>query len=382
MLGDAGPMKLLGHWTKVVLAGLAAAACQPGQPDKPPAEPPQGSESFVELAETDVANVRAGDIGIVLRANGTLRAIQQTSVRAKVAGEIIEVAVREGQRVDRGQVLAKIDPSEYASRLEDRQASFEAARAQATFSESTRRKNEELLQRKFISPQAYDNAKSSADISIAQRQSLEAQLALAKKALDDTLVRAPIDGWVAERAVQRGDKVSVDGRLFTLVDLSRLEMEALVPANEISRVATGQAFSLSVEGYGEQRFEGRVARIGPMAASGSRSVPIYIEVANSQSALKAGLFAEGTLAIGRHHAAALVPSIALHSESGVSFVYVIDGGKIRRQPVTTGVVSEGLVEILTGLSAGSRVVAANLGALKEGARIRMAAAAGPGPAGK
>jgi len=348
-------------------------ACQPREAEKAPAAPL--AEGFVELAESDVATVRAGEIGLVLRANGTLRPIQQTSVRAKVAGEIVEVAVREGERVSAGQVLARIDRSEYISRLEDRQASFEASRAQAAFAESTRRKNEELLQKKFISPQAYDNAKSSADVSTAQRQSLEAQVALARKALDDTLVLAPITGWVAERAVQRGDKTAVDGRLFTLVDLSRLELEALVPANEIARVTVGQAFNLIVEGYGKQRFEGRVARIGPLAASGSRSVPIYVEVANPDSALKAGLFAEGTLSVGRHAAAALAPIAGLHSESGVGFVYLIDGDKVRRQPVETGVYSEaeGMVEIVKGLAAGNRIVAANLGALKEGARVRPAA---------
>ena len=348
-------------------------ACQPREADKVPAVPVL--ESLVELAESDVATARAGEIGLVLRANGTLRAIQQTSVRAKVAGEIVEVAVREGERVSAGQLLAKIDRSEYVSRLQDRQASFDASRAQAAFAESTRRKNEELLQKKFISPQAYDNAKSGADVSISQRQALEAQLALAQKALDDTLVHAPITGWVAERAVQRGDKTAVDGRLFTLVDLSRLELEALVPANEIARVAVGQAFSLIVAGYGTQRFEGRVARVGPMAATGSRSVPIYIEVANPDSALKAGLFAEGTLSIGRHAAAALAPIAALHSESGVNFVYLIDAERIRRQPVETGIYSEseGLVEIVRGLAVGNRIVAANLGTLKEGARVKPTA---------
>ncbi|MFA6312019.1 MAG: efflux RND transporter periplasmic adaptor subunit [Sterolibacterium sp.] len=366
-------MKASPRWTVIGMACLCLGGCQPKEPANAPIS--AASDSFIELSDADVAAVRAGEIGLTLRANGTLRAIHQSSVRAKVAGEIVEVAVREGERVNTGQLLAKIDRSEYLSRLADRRATFEAARTQATFAESTRRKNEELLHKKFVSPQAYDNAKSGAEVSTSQMQSLEAQVALARKALDDTMVRAPIAGWVAERAVQRGDKTSVDGKLFTLVDLSRLELEALVPANEIARVVIGQAFTLSVEGYGGQRFEGRVARIGPLAATGSRSVPIYIEIANPDSALKAGLFAEGTLSIGRHAVAALAPIAALHSESGVSFVYLIDGDKIRRQPVETGVFSEteGMVEIIKGLGAGDRVVAANLGVLKEGARVGPAA---------
>lgn len=368
-------MKPTIRWSVLGTICLTLGACQPTEVATAPKLPPTPiAESFVELAQSDVAAVRAGDIGLVLRSNGTLRAFQQSVVRAKVAGEIVEVSVREGEYVGNGQVLAKIDRSEYVSRLEDRQASFEASRSQASFAESTRRKNEDLLRKNFISSQAYDNAKATADVSTSQRQALEAQLALARKALADTLVRAPIAGWVAERAIQRGDKTAVDGKLFTIVDLSRLEMEALVPANEISRVRVGQAFTLTVEGYEGQRFEGQVARVGPMAATGSRSVPIYIEVANADSKLKAGLFAEGTLSIGQHAAAALVPIAALHSESGVNFAYLIDGEFIRRQPVETGIVSEaeGLVEIRKGLSAGNRVVSANLGVLKEGARVRPA----------
>ncbi|MCX7173621.1 MAG: efflux RND transporter periplasmic adaptor subunit [Proteobacteria bacterium] len=366
-------MKPIRQWAAIGFCCFAAVACQPKDAAKEPAT--AVNESFVELAESDVAMVRAGEIGQVLRANGTLRAVQQSSVRAKVAGEIAEVTVREGERVTAGQVLARIDRSEYISRLGDRQASFEAARAQSAFAESTRRKNEDLVNKKFISPQAYDNAKSGAEIGAAQAQSLEAQVALAQKALDDTVVRAPIAGWVAERAVQRGDKTAVDGKLFTIVDLGRLELEALVPANEIARVDVGQAFALSVEGYGERRFEGRVARIGPQAAAGSRSVPIYIEIANPDAALKAGLFAEGTLSLGRHAATALAPIPALRSESGVSFVYAIDSERIRRQPVEIGLVSEteGTAEIVKGLAAGNRIVAANLGVLKEGARVRAAA---------
>jgi RND family efflux transporter MFP subunit len=320
--------------------------------------------------------VKSGDIGQTLSANGTLHAIQQSMVRAKVAGEIVAVDVREGERVNAGQVLARIDDSEYAARVKDRRAALEAGRAQSTFAESTRSKNAELLQKKFISSQAYDNAKSAASVASSQMQSLEAQLSLAEKALNDTVVRAPISGWLAERAVQRGDKASVDGKLFTIVDLSRLELEALVPANEVARVAVGQVFTTSVEGFAGKRFTGHVARIGAQAASGSRSITIYIEIANPDAALKAGLFAQGTLSLGRSPARALVPITALHSESGVNYVYAIDSNRIKRLPVEVGAQSEadGVADILKGLEAGMRVVAVNLGPLKDGANVTINAA--------
>ncbi len=383
-------------WIAIGIAYLAVAGCESKKPaNEAPAQSAASStasstipspdtsakstepgEGSAELSSSDVITVQAGDIGQALRANGTLRAIQQSSVRAKVSGEIIEVNVREGQKVSAGEVLARIDDSEYVARVKDRKAALEAGRAQATFAESTRSKSEELLQKKFISSQAYDNTKSAASVASSQVQSLEAQLTLAEKALNDTVVRAPISGWLSERAVQRGDKASVDGKLFTIVDLSRLELEALVPANEVARVAVGQVFTTSVEGFADKHFIGRVARIGAQAASGSRTVTIYIEIANPDAALKAGLFAEGTLSLGRSKARALVPITALHSEAGVNYVYAIDANRIKRIAVEVGTRSEGdgVVDILKGLDAGMRVVAVDLGPLRDGANATVSTA--------
>lgn len=357
----------------LILITAVAGGCQRNQAT--PVAPTAAVEAPVDLGESDVVSVRGGEIARTLRANGTLRAAQQSSVRAKVAGEIIEVTVREGDRVKAGQVLAQIDRSEYLSRLADRQSSFEAARAQATFAESTRRKNEELLQKNFISSQAYDNAKSSAEASAALAKSQQAQVNLARKALDDTVVRAPIDGWIAERAVQRGDKTPVDGKLFTVADLSVLELEALVPANEIGHVEVGQSFVTTLEGYDAKKLPGRVARIGSAAQAGNRSVPIYIEIENPDAALKTGLFAEGSITLELHEAQALVPITAVRSESGANFVYVIEAGRIKRQPVELGLISEAAetVEIVKGLEPGTQVIAANLGHLKEGALTRLSA---------
>ncbi len=364
------------------LAGLSLSGCDSKEPaGKSPtlssassaAGETASSIAIVELAESDVVSVRAGDIEQSLRANGTLHAVQESLVRSKVTGEVNSVAVREGEHVSAGQELARIDDLEYKARLDDRHAALEAGRAQAALAESTRSKNEELLQKKFLSSLAYDNAKSASSVASSQVQSLQAQLTLAEKALQDTVVRAPISGWIAERSVQRGDKTSPDGKLFTIVDLSHLELEALVPANEVSRVAIGQTFTTSVEGFADKRFTGHVSRIGAQAIPGSRAVTIYIAIANPDAALKAGLFAEGTLSLGRSKARALVPLTALRSEAGSDFVYAIENGQIKRLQVEIGMQSEaaGLAEIRKGVDAGMQVVAVNLGPLKEGASVKL-----------
>lgn len=343
------------------------------------ATPPPQTEKIIELAAADLTVVRAGEIGRSLNANGSLRAALQSVIRAKVAGEIVAVTVREGDPVAAGQVLARIESPDYVSRLADREASLNAARAQAAYSESTRKKNEELLQKKFISSLAYDNARTGAEGNAAQVLSLTAQVDQAKKALNDTVVRSPIAGWLAERTVQRGDKTAVDGKLFTVVDLSKLELEAMVPGSDIAKVAIGQSFVTSVEGYGARRFEGRVARISPSAQAGSRNVSIFIEILNPDAALKSGLFAEGVLNLGRHQATALIPTSALRNESGAQFVYVEADGKLSRRPVEVGLINEteGVVEITKGIEVGARVIAANLGTLKDGARVRIGSSTAP-----
>ena len=364
-------------WLALIIL-VAAAAYVFLKPARPPAAPVVAPvETVLEINAADVAVARAGDIGRVLRANGGLRAENQAVVRSKVAGEIVELKLREGDKVVSGQVLARIENNDYESRLKERIAALEAARSQAALAEATRRKNQDLVARGFISPLGYDNAKGAAEVAAAQVRQQEAQLEQAKKALAYTVVHSPMTGWVAERAVQRGDKTNVDGKLFTIVDLSRLELEALVPASEVAQLAVGQAFITSVEGYGQRRFEGRVARIGASTQTGNRYLPIYIELDNADGTLKAGLFAEGSLQLARSAATALIPNTAVRNESGVNFVYAVEGERLVRRTVELGQVSEGegLVDVVKGLPPGARVIAANLGSFKDGVRVHLQAAA-------
>jgi len=287
-------------------------------------------------------------------------------VRAKVAGEIVEMRVKEGQAVKTGELLARIDPTEYAAKLQEKLGALEGSKAQYEYNEKTRRNNEELLRKNFISKNAYDNTQSSASISQGQVKTAEAQVTQAKKALDDTRIVAPLAGVVSERAMQVGDKAAVDSKLIGIVDLTRMEIEASVPAADIPSVSVGQEVRFTVEGFGDKVFTGSIARINPAAAAGSRSLVVYIEVANPDSLLKGGMFAKGGLTLDSRAAVLAVPISALREEAGQPVVYRVEAGKLVRSAVKTGVRNEeeGWVEITAGLSAGAQVVKANLGELK------------------
>ncbi len=364
-------------WMAALLAVAVLAAAAVVSQRRPAAPPPEEkpAEAAIELAADDLATAEAGEIQRLLPLTGALRAAAQAVVKAKVAGELAEVLVKEGDAVKAGQLLARIDEAEYRARLNERVAALEASRAQAKFAEQSRRKYEELLAKKFISETAYENYQTNANVTEGQVRAAEAQLALARKALDDSLVRAPIAGSISERALQRGDKASVDTRLFTVVDLAKLELEAPVPAAEVPHLAVGQEVRFTVEGFGSKEFAGSIVRINPATQPGTRSLLIYVEIPNPELALKAGMFAKGSLVLARG-APGWCRSPAAYRRRG-ELVYTLAGDRLARQDVTVGLVNEGTgrAEVAKGLAPGARVVRANLGPLRVGAPVRIAAPA-------
>ena len=342
---------------------------------------PQASQA-IELAPTDLATAETREVRRELPLTGQLRPVRVALVRAKVAGEVVEMRVREGETVKSGQVLARLDPMEHQARLNERAATLAASKATWENNERTRKNNEELLRKGFISKQAYDNTLANSSVALAQVKAAEANVALAQRSVDDTIVKAPWGGMIAERAMQVGDKASIDTKLLTIVDLSRMEVEAAVPASDIPNVEVGQTVRFRVEGFGERSFDGAIARINPQSQSGSRSIMVYIDVPNSDDALKGGMFAKGNITLMRRDSVTAIPITALREERGETVVYAVENDRLARLPVRTGTRNEdqAWVEITQGLRPGARVVKSNLGALNAGVEVRVVAPKS-GPAG-
>ncbi len=331
------------------------------------------AEPMIELTASDVAQVELKDIARTIPLTGTLQPRDWTSVKTQVAGEVREVLVREGEAVRKGQVLARVETTDLKARLDDRIGSLQGAKAQLSLAEKTRAKNLELLNQKFISQTAYDSMQSNYAVSESTVKSLEAQVTMARKALDDAVVKASMDGVIAERFVQAGEKMPVDGKLFTLMNLSQMEIEAAVPANDIPTVQVGQAVAFSVDGYGARVFSGEVNRINPATQAGSQSISVFIVMPNADLALKGGMFAKGSLQIARLEKTATIPLSALRDDNGQTFVYQINADKVAKTVVKPGVRDEtrGVVQVLEGLAPGATVVRTNLGALREGSAVKI-----------
>lgn len=371
----SGPVIAIGLLLLAAAAGLALA--QHGgylwASDKPAAD----ENPTLELAAADVATVTLSTLSRSLPVTGSLSPLVQTTVKAQAPGEVIDVTVREGQPVRRGDVLVRIDTRNLNAELDNQQAALEKARADLALAKLNRDNSENLLKGHFIAQNASDTAESVYQAELANVKAAEAQLSLARIALDYATVRAPFDGTVSQRLVQPGEKIDVGSSLLTLVDLSHLELQAPAPADEVPSLKIGQIANFRVGGFGERRFEGRVERINPMTDTGSRSIMLYLSVDNPDGVLKGGLFAQGDLILDQTAPVAAIPLTAVHTQAGLPYVLAIDGAKLARRPVKLGLRSEeqNLVEVREGLKAGERVVAVRLDTLKEGSSVVVTAPA-------
>jgi RND family efflux transporter MFP subunit len=276
-------------------------------------------------------------------------------------------------------VLARIDTADLEARLVERIGGLESARAQLALAEKTRATNLALLKQNFISQNAFDNSESSFGVSGGSLKSAEAQVQIARNALKDAVVTSPLTGVVAKRHVQPGEKVGFDAPLVTVVDLSDLELQALVPAVEVSELAIGMAVELAIDGFGDRRFTGRVERINPATEPGTRAYLVYVGIPNAEGTLRGGMFATGRIALAAQVPVPTLPQTAVRTEAGQTFVWVIDGGKLTRRNVVTGRRDDeaGRIEIKTVLPEGLPILAARFDNLKDGAPALVKAPSAP-----
>jgi membrane fusion protein (multidrug efflux system) len=337
----------------------------------------------LEFLATDIALVKTGDLRQTLALSGALRAVNQVQLKARVGGDVRDVLVREGEAVKAGQVLVRMDDTEYRARLAQARGSLLAAQGQREISVKARDNNQALLAQGFISKNASEITQSQFAIAQANVDTARGALDVAQKSVDDTVIRAPFAGLISSRTVQPGEKISVDHRLLDIVDLQTMELEASVPTSDIQNIVLGQEVMLSIEGL-EEQIPGRVARINPATQSGSRSILVYISVANPQNRLRVGMFADARLTLAKRSAVLSVPQSAVQEQTGAASVYAIENGVLQQKPVTLGIRgNDGVVdavEITAGLSAGQQVIRNNLGNLRSGTRVKMAAGQPPAPA--
>ena len=331
--------------------------------DKPP----------LEFAQSDVVSLQPKRLAIELAIPGSVHAVSQATVRAKLSAEIKRVLVREGDRVAAGQQIAEFDTAQLRAQMAERKAALESSRAQLAMADRTRQANAQLVKQNFISQNAFDTADSAHQAQLAAVATAQAQLELTQLSMTDAIVRAPILGTVSKRHVQPGEKVSFDAPLLSIVDLTQLEVQAQLPISEVTQIRKGLPTQVDVEGIDGRRFDGRVERINPSAEPGTRTINIYVSLANEDLLLRAGMFARVLLTISPEVEVPTLPLSAVRTEAAQTFVWLVVDQKLTRRNIVTGKRDERaqLVEVSSGLAPGDVVLATKFDNLKEGLAARV-----------
>jgi membrane fusion protein, multidrug efflux system len=356
------------------IVGMRALAARKAEQAK--AAAPK-AELVLELSAGDVATARVLELSEGLPVSGALKAANSAVVKARVPGELQGLTVREGDVVKVGQIIARIDSSEYQSRVTQAQRSADASKAQIDIAQRTYDNNKALVNQGFISNTALDTSAASLAAAKSTYASTVAAVDVARKSLDDTVLKAPISGVVSQRAAQPGERVGVDARVIEIIDITRLELEAPLGAADSVDVRVGQQATLRFEGRTEA-VPAVVTRINPSAVAGSRSVLVYLSVGNT-AGLRQGLFAQGTLGTAKVQALS-VPLSAVRNDKPVPYVQVIQNGAVLHQSVETGERGDanGVPMVaIKNIAAGAVVTLSSAGFIREGSKVKVASANAP-----
>ena len=357
-----------------LVAGTArwATQRQPAKATAPianPANPAPPAAPRIELAKTDVFTAEVQTLALGIAVSGPLKASDSAFIKARVAGELQDLSVREGDTVQAGQVVARIEPSEFQARVRQAQQQADAAKAQVDIAQRQFDNNQALVNQGFISQTALLASQASLNGAKATHMAAIAALDLANKSLADTTLRSPLSGVVAQRLAQPGERVAIEARLIEVINLARLELEAALSAEEASRVKVGMTAQLRIEGVAEP-VSAKVLRINPSAQMGSRSIVVYLGI-QGREGLRQGLFAQGSL--GTQNVKVLaVPVSSVRTDKPQPYVQVVQDGQIAHITVEPGARSEGGRESLmavSGLSAGAQVLVGSVGAVREGVAV-------------
>ena len=337
-------------------------------------------DPVIELSAIDMATAHVVELTSGLPISGALKAVNSAIVKARVPGELQGLTVREGDRVEAGQVIARVESTEYADRVRQAQQQADAAKAQVEIAQRQVDNNAALVRQGFISKTAADNSLASLNTAQANHRAAQAGIDVLRKSLADTVLRAPISGQVSQRLAQPGERVAPEARIVEIVDLSRLELEASISPADSVAVRVGQQALLRIEGVA-QPVAATVARINPSAQAGSRSVLIYLTVA-AQPGLRQGLFAQGQLATETQRALA-VPLNAVRTDKPLPYVQVVEGDRIAHRTVQTGVRGEVDGELwvaVQGVADGARLLRGAAGVVRERTQVKLAAPVAPASA--
>jgi len=338
-------------WPSLAVAAFFLAACQPGADD------PDADTDEVPAIPVEIATPTRGDILAVYSGTAPIEAFADATVVAKVGGEVRDILVEEGDDVESGDVLARLDGDRL--RLEAEQADANLHKLRREY-----KRNVDLSERGLISAGDFEKIQY-------EMEALQATYDLATLELGYTEIRAPIDGVISERFIKLGNTIAVNAPTFQVTSLEPLISYLHVPEREYRRIDPGQDATILIDALAGMQFDAIVSRVSPVVDPDTGTFKISIEVSDASRQLKPGMFGRISIVYDTHANAMQIPRSAIIEEAGLSAVYVIDNNVAERRVIRTGYAEGGQIEVLEGLDETETFVTVGQTSLKTGSRVSI-----------
>jgi membrane fusion protein, multidrug efflux system len=328
----------------------------------------------------ELAPVVHADVNRELSVVGNLIGDQTVSVVPRTAGRLMEIAVKLGDRVSRGQRIAKIEDEEILEQVRQAEAAFEVAKAtirqreaDLSLAKTNVERSRSLFQRQLLPQQTlddaeakYQSAQAALDLARAQNTQSQARLDELRINQQNTIITSPVNGFVSRRTVDPGAFVSQNSPVVEVVDITRVRLVANIIEKDLKQIGVGDTARVEVDAFPGEDFMGRIARVSPVLDPQTRTAPIEVEISNPQYRLKPGMYARVGIITESHPNALVVPTNAVVDVNGTRGVYLAVNNAAAFHPVKIGIEGNERTEILDGVAMGDRVVTTGAAGLRNG----------------
>jgi RND family efflux transporter MFP subunit len=344
----------------------------------------------------ELAPVVHADVNRELSVVGNLIGDQTVSVVPKTAGRLMDIGVKLGDRVNRGQRIAKIEDEEILEQVRQAEAAFEVAKAtirqreaDLALAKTNVERSRNLFQRQLLPQQTlddaeakYQSAQAALDLARAQNTQSQSRLDELRITQQNTIITSPVNGFVARRAVDPGAFVSPNSPVVDVVDITRVRLVANIIEKDLKQIGVGDIARVEVDAFPGEDFMGRIARVSPVLDPATRTAPLEVEISNPQYRLKPGMYARVGIITESHPNALVVPTNAVVDVNGTRGVYLSVNNLAAFHPVKIGIEGNARTEILDGVAVGDRVVTTGAAGLRNGDPIILAGGAGGAGGGR
>jgi len=340
----------------VIACALLIGACGQDGENGQDSDAAENEEETVAIP-VEIGTPTRGDIVAVYSGTAPIEAFAEADVIAKVAGEVREILVEEGDDVSRGQTLARLDGERL--RLELNQSEANLRKLQRDYE-----RNLDLKDKGLISSGDFDKIRY-------EMEALEASFNLARLELDYTQIRAPIDGIVSDRYIKLGNTISANESAFRVTSFDPLVAYLHIPEREYRNIARDQLVGIDIDALAGHRIIAAVTRVSPIVDPQTGTFKITIEISDEERRIKPGMFGRISIVYDQHENVLQIPRSAILEESGETSVFVVEDEKAVRRFIQTGYSSSGMVEVTEGLGDDDLVVTVGQVGLKDDALVAV-----------